>query len=380
MSFKEMPLMPDEKGNVLFYPHIPKNSLTSLRNVLSGRWIGQGPLVDKFEKKFSKMFTCDSPCVATGAGTDALHISYILTGLKAGDEVITPVFTCTATNIPLLYMGVKIKFADVDPITMNISVDSVKKLITPKTKAIICMHYAGLPCNMDELKKIASKNKIPIIEDAAHALGAMYNNKPIGSFSEFTIFSFQAVKHITTGDGGMLCIKNKQLLKKARRIRWFGINREGKHKGTWENDIIEIGYKYQMTDIGASIGLEGLKEFKNILNHRKKLFEVYLNELSKNKNIICVNDDDKRKKHAAWLFTILLEKKDYLQKKLREKKIETNQVHFRNDKYSIFRKFARNYKFPNMDFVENKYLVLPLHSKISKSNVKYICELINKLI
>ena len=135
-----------------------------------------------------------------------------------------------------------------------------------------------------------------------------------------------------------------------------------------------------MTDIGASIGLEALKEFKNILNHRKKLFEIYLNELSKNKNIICVNDDDKRKKHAAWLFTIILEKKDYLQKKLREKKIETNQVHFRNDKYSIFRKFVRNCKFPNMDFIENKYLVLPIHPKISKSNVKYICGLINKLI
>ena len=380
MSFKEMPLMPDEKGNVLFYPHIPKNSLTSLRNVLSGRWIGQGPLVDKFEKKFSKMFTCDSSCVATGAGTDALHISYILTGLKAGDEVIAPVFTCTATNIPLLYMGVKIKFADIDPLTMNISVDSVKKLITPKTKAVICMHYAGLPCNMDELKKITSKNKIPIIEDAAHALGAMYDNKPIGSISEFTSFSFQAVKHITTGDGGMLCVKNKKLLKKAQRIRWFGIDREGKHKGIWENDIIEVGYKYQMTDISASIGLEALKSFKNILNHRKKLFEVYLSELSKNKNVICVNDDDKRKKHSAWLFTILLEKKDYLQKKLRENKIETNQVHFRNDKYSIFRKFARNYKFPNMDFIENKYLVLPLHSKVSISNVKYICRLINKFI
>ena len=123
-----------------------------------------------------------------------------------------------------------------------------------------------------------------------------------------------------------------------------------------------------------------LKEFKNILNHRKKLFEVYLNELSKNKNIICVNDDDKRKKHSAWLFTILLEKKDYLQKKLKEKKIETNQVHFRNDKYSIFKKFAKNYKFPNMDFIENKYLVLPLHSKISQSNAKYICKLINKFI
>ena len=380
MSFKEIPLMPDKKGMVLFYPYIPKNSISSLRNVLSGRWIGQGPLVNKFEEKFSRMFARGNACVATGAGTDALHISYILAGLKAGDEVIAPVFTCTATNIPFLYMGVKIKFADVDPFTMNISVDSVKKLITSKTKAVICMHYAGLPCNMDELKKITSKNKIPIIEDAAHALGAMYDNKPIGSISEFTSFSFQAVKHITTGDGGMLCIKNKKLLKKAQRIRWFGIDREGKYKGIWENDIIEVGYKYQMTDISASIGLEALKSFKNILNHRKKLFEVYLSELSKNKNVICVNDDDKRKKHSAWLFTILLEKKDYLQKKLRENKIETNQVHFRNDKYSIFKKFARNYKFPNMDFIENKYLVLPLHSKVSISNVKYICRLINKFI
>ena len=380
MSFKETPLMPDKKGTVLFYPYIPKKSISSLRNVLSGRWIGQGPLVNKFEEKFSRMFARGNTCVATGAGTDALHVSYILAGLKAGDEVIAPVFTCTATNIPFLYMGVKIKFADVDPLTMNISVDSVKKLITPKTKAVICMHYAGLPCNMDELKKITSKNKIPLIEDAAHALGAMYDNKPIGSISEFTSFSFQAVKHITTGDGGMLCIKNKKLLKKAQRIRWFGIDREGKHKGIWENDIIEVGYKYQMTDISASIGLEALKNFKNILNHRKKLFEVYLSELSKNKNIICVNDDDKRKKHSAWLFTILLEKKDYLQKKLRENKIETNQVHFRNDKYSIFKKFARNYKFPNMDFIENKYLVLPLHSKVSISNVKYICGLINKFI
>ena len=380
MSFKEIPLMPDKKGTVLFYPYIPKNSISSLRKVLSGRWIGQGPLVNKFEEKFSRMFARGNACVATGAGTDALHISYILAGLKAGDEVIAPVFTCTATNIPFLYMGVKIKFADVDPLTMNISVDSVKKLITPKTKAVICMHYAGLPCNMDELKKITSKNKIPIIEDAAHALGAMYNNKPIGSISEFTSFSFQAVKHITTGDGGMLCVKNKKLLKKAQRIRWFGIDREGKHKGIWENDIIEVGYKYQMTDISASIGLEALKSFKNILNHRKKLFEVYLSELSKNKNVICVNDDDKRKKHSAWLFTILLEKKDYLQKKLRENKIETNQVHFRNDKYSIFRKFARNYKFPNMDFIENKYLVLPLHLKVSISDVKYICRLINKFI
>ena len=380
MSFKELPLMSDKKGTVLFYPYIPKNSLTALKKVVSSRWIGQGPLVDKFEKKFSKKFANGNHCLATGAGTDALHLSYILADLKKGDEVIAPVYTCTATNIPFLYMGVTIKFADIDPLTMNISVNSVKKLITKKTRAIVCMHYGGLPCDMDELKKIAKKNKIPIIEDAAHALGATYNNKPIGSISEFTMFSFQAIKHITTGDGGMLCIKNKKLIKKAQRIRWFGINRTGKQKGTWENDIFEIGYKYQMTDLGASIGLESLKDFKSILGHRRQIFKIYLNELSKNKNIICVNDENKKKKHAAWLFTILLEKKDQLQKKLREKKIETNQVHFRNDKYSIFKKFVKNHKFPNMDFIENKYLVIPIHPKITESKAKYICNQINKII
>jgi len=380
MSFKELPLMSDKKGTVLFYPYIPKNSASAIKKVLSGRWIGQGPMVERFEKKFSRMFAKNNPCIATGAGTDALHLAYILSGLKFGDEVIAPVYTCTATNIPFLYMGIKIKFADVDPITMNISVESVKKLITNKTKAIVCTHYGGLPCDMDELKKIASQKKIPIIEDAAHALGATYRNKPIGSLSEFTMFSFQAIKHITTGDGGMLCIKNKKLLDKARRIRWFGIDREGKQKGTWKNDIYEVGYKYQMTDIGASIGFESLKNFKKVINHRRKIYEIYLNELSKNNNIICVQDDDKRKKHAAWLFTILLEKKDFLQKKLREKGIETNQVHFRNDKYSVFKKFVKNSKFPNMDYIENKYLVLPIHLKVKTSDAKYICQLINKYI
>ena len=135
--------MSDKKGTVLFYPYIPKNSTSAIKKVLSGRWIGQGPMVDKFEKKFSKMFAKNTPCIATGAGTDALHLAYILSGLKFGDEVIAPEYTCTATNIPFLYMGVKIKFADVDPITMNISVESVKKLITNKTRAIVCTHYGG---------------------------------------------------------------------------------------------------------------------------------------------------------------------------------------------------------------------------------------------
>ena len=379
MSFKEKPLMKSSQGTVLFYPYISKNVFSKVKKVLNSRWIGQGPLVDKFEKNFKEKLSLKNKCLTTGSGTDALHLSYLLAGLKEGDEVIAPVFTCTATNIPLLYMGIKIKFADIDLKTMNINVDHVKKLITPKTKAIIVVHYGGLPCDMDELQKIANKFKIPIIEDAAHALGATYKKKFIGDISQFTIFSFQAIKHITTSDGGMICLKNNELIKKAKRLRWFGIDREKKQNATWKNDIYEIGYKYQMTDLAAAIGIEGLKDLTKILKHRKKIFEIYQNILSKNNNIVCVNDEDKRKTHACWLFTIISENKDKIQKKLRERKIETNQVHFRNDKYSIFKKFSKNYNFPNMNQIEDQYLVLPIHHKVSESKAKYIAETINKI-
>jgi dTDP-4-amino-4,6-dideoxygalactose transaminase len=381
MAFKDLSLMKDNKKNiVLFYPHISKNSIKSLKKTLSTRWIGQGPMVEKFEKKISHEFANKLPVISTGSGTDALHLAYLLAGIKKNDEVIAPVFTCTATNIPLLYIGAKIKFADLDKKTMNICINSVKRLITKKTKAIICVHYGGLPCDLKELQELADKFKIPLIEDAAHALGAEYNNKKIGSISDFTIFSFQAIKHITTGDGGALCIKNKKLLDKAKRLRWFGIDRKKKQLGIWENDIKEVGYKYQMTDLGATLGYESLLEFKNILKHRRDIYQVYLNELTKNRNIFCVHEESKIKKHAAWMFTILVEKKIFLQNKLRTKGIETNQVHFRNDKYSIFKEFVKHNNFPNMDYVENKYLVLPVHTKMTLNDASRVAKEINRII
>ena len=375
--FKDYPLMKNNKGSVpLFYPHIPKNSIKSLQKVLKGRWIGQGPLVDKFESVFSKKFTNNLPCVAVGSGTDALHLSYLLAGIKKNDEVICPVFTCTATNIPLLYIGAKIKFADIDPKTFNISIDHVKKLVSKKTKAIVFVNYGGLPCDLSELNKIAKKYKVKLIQDAAQSLGNIYKNKPITQYSDFTIFSFQAIKHISSGDGGLLCFKDKKILKKAYRMRWFGIDRLKKQGGTWENDIKEIGYKYQMTDLGAAILLDALKEFSKIRKHRKKIFDIYEKNLKKNKKIKIINASGKFT-HSNWLFTILVDEKDYLQKKLRQSNIETNQVHFRNDRYSIFKKFVSNKKFPNMDLVEKKYLVLPVHTKMRFSDANYVAQKVN---
>jgi len=378
--FKDYPLMKENKGSIpLFYPHIPKSSLQAMKKVLSGRWIGQGPLVDKFEINFSKTFADNLPCVAVGSGTDALHLAYLLAGIKKGDEVICTIFTCTATNIPLLYIGAKIKFADIDSNSFNISIKSVEKLITKKTKAIVFVNYGGLPCELSKLNKLAKKHNIKLIQDAAQSLGSTYNKKSIVKYSDYTIFSFQAIKHISSGDGGLLCIKKKKLLKKALRMRWFGIDRLKKQGGTWENDIKEVGYKYQMTDLGACILLESMKEFSKIKNHRKKIFNIYLKKLSKNKNIKIINQKG-RFTHSHWLFTLVTNKKDFLQKKLRQLNIESNQVHFRNDKYSIFNKFIKKKKFPNMNKMEKKYLVIPIHTKMSISDANYVADSINKIL
>ncbi len=208
-------------------------------------------------------------------------------------------------------------------------------------------------------------------------LGATYKGKTIGEISPFTMFSFQAIKHITTGDGGMLVMQDQNLAPKAERIRWFGIDRSNKQKGVWENDITEVGYKYQMTDISAAMGIAALREFDQTLTHRQQLFEEYKKGFNGAAGIklIGANADDRT--HAAWLCTALVEN-DRLgfMRRLRDKKIESGQVHYRNDRYSILG--GRRDDLPNMDAVEENYIVLPLHMKMTKENVQYICEVIKE--
>jgi dTDP-4-amino-4,6-dideoxygalactose transaminase len=381
-NYTDFPLLESKKKSYpLFYPYVSKKSIKGVSNVLKTRWIGQGPLVDVLEEKFKKKFAKNNECVAVGSGTDALHLAYILADIKKGDEVIAPLFTCTATNIPLLYIGAKIKFADIDPRTMNISIEHVKKLITKKTKAIVFVNYGGIPCDLGELNKIKKKYKVTLIQDAAQSLGSKYRNKNITDYADFSIFSFQAIKHISSGDGGMLTFKNKKLLDKSRRIRWFGIDRVKKQGGTWENDITEIGYKYQMTDIGARMLLDSMNDFSKILTHRKKIFGIYKKILSKNNKLTFLDTKSKDLSNSFWLCTIIVHKKRIeLQNYLRNLNIETNQVHFRNDRYSIFKKFIKKGTYPNMDKYENNYLVIPLNLEISSKDAYYIGKTINNFL
>jgi perosamine synthetase len=373
---QEVPLMAEGPGNiVLFTPHVPSKAIEYVAQVLNSRWIGQGPRVEEFETTFSQKFCTGNPTIAVGSGTDALHLAYLLAGIRPGDEVAVPVFTCTATNIPLLYIGAKPVFVDVDPDSMNISVEHLRKVVNSKTKAIVVVHYGGLPCDMDEISSIAKEFNIPVIEDAAHAVGARYKGRNIGEISEFTMFSFQAIKHITTGDGGLLSFKDAGIFDLSKRLRWFGIDRSSKQLGVWENDIKEIGYKYQMTDIGAAMGIAGLEEFASTLSHRQSLLNRYEQLLDANEQVRIIAHTADDREHAAWLCTIAVDRRRDLQQKLLNHGIESNQVHYRNDRYSIFCEEKLN--LPNMNYLEERYLCLPLHTKMSIANVDRICEVIN---
>jgi dTDP-4-amino-4,6-dideoxygalactose transaminase len=379
MTRKEInvaPVMEEGEGRiVLFRPNIPKKAIEYISGVLESRWIGQGPRVDEFEKKFEASFGGGHTAISCGSGTDALHLAYLLAGVKSEDEVICTVFTCTASNLPALYIGATPIFADIVPSTLNIDPAHVRSLISKKTKAIVFVDYGGLPAELDELVRISQEFDIPLIEDAAHALGARHNGRPIGSISDYTIFSFQAIKHITTGDGGMLMIKDSAKVEEAKRLRWFGIDRNSKFHGIWENDIHEVGFKYQMNDIAAAMGLAALEEFDEALKLRKQLLSTYIQGLKGVENLEIIGAPVTYD-HAAWLFTVLVPDAKELRDFLFTKDIESGQVHFRNDRYAIFG--GRRTNLPNMDAVESRYLVLPLHTHMSANDVNRVCEAIKK--
>lgn len=352
-------------------PYVPAEAIGAVSNVLLSRWIGQGPKVEEFERRFSEQIAGGRASVATGSCTDALHLAYLLAGIGPGDEVIAPLFTCTATNIPLLYCGATIRFCDVAPDSLNMDPVHCKSLLTERTKAIVVVNYGGAPVSKDFFNF-----GTPVIEDCAQSLGGRF---PIRG--KYACFSFQAVKHIGTGDGGML-VCPEGLQAKAKRIRWFGIDRAAKLAGTWANDITELGYKYQMNDIAAAMGIEGLNGLDSQMRHRRKLRSAYFQGVLGVSGITLLDTDGDS---ACWLCTVAVERRDDFKRKLFSEGIESDQTHYRNDRYTIFKQFVgadvnwpkcREGQFPNMDAIDSKYLVLPMHMGMDIADVEHICAVI----
>ena len=262
---------------------IDEDDIQAVIEVLKSDWLTTGPKVGEFEQAVAN-FVGSKYAVAVSSGTAALHAAMFAIGIGPGDEVIVPPITFAATANCVVYQGGIPVFADVDPETLLIDPKEAENKITPRTKAIIAVDYAGQPCNYDKLLSISKNHNIPLIADSCHALGALYKGRPVGSIADLTVFSFHPVKHITTGEGGMITTNNEEYEKRMRIFRNHGIttdHRQREKQGSWFYEMVELGYNYRITDFQSALGISQLPKLPQWLKRRWEIAARYDDELSK---------------------------------------------------------------------------------------------------
>lgn len=392
------------KHNIpLFKVYMSKNASSEVSKVLESGFIGQGHVVDEFEKDLKEFFNNDY-IVTVNSATSAEHLALHMLkkptkttkgehgvayyesnwpGLQDGDEVLATPLTCTATNFPILANNLNIKWVDIDPKTLNMDLDDLSRKITAKTKVIFLVHWGGYPMDLDKLKSIqerAYKNfgfKPAIIEDCAHALGSTFNGKPLGTHGNICTYSLQAIKHCTSVDGGILIVPHKELYRRAKLLRWYGIDRESDRKDfRCEADIPEWGFKFHMNDVNASIGKENLKEVKKNVIAKHKSNGKYYDEVLKDVKGVTLLERDERMDSAYWIYSLLVEDKDKFTEHMKNCGIATSQVHERNDIHSCLSKYRTD--LPNLDKIKNKLTAIPVGWWVSKEEREYIVECIKK--
>jgi len=348
---------------------LPKKKLLipKLSKILYSGKIAEGKAVYDFEKNFKKKFQFSKyEALAVSSGTAALHMAFILCGIKKNDEIISSPITAEPTNISILQAGGKVKFADVNPLTGNLDPKSVEKKINKKTKAICVVHYGGYPAEIIKLMNIAKKYKLYLIEDCAHALGAKVSNRFVGSFGDFSVFSFQAVKQITTIDGGVLLIKNKKFYSRAKKIRWFGLT---KNLPRIKNRIKNLGFKYNMTNVSATIGIEQLKEIDNLNKKNIKHAKIFEKIIKKNK-YLKFSIPLKNSKSTYWLFNLLTNNSKDLINKFSRAGIEASKVHLPNYLHPIFN--SSNVKLSGCEEFYKNILHIPCGWWLKKKDINKI--------
>lgn len=357
----------------LVKPFIPDRNvlMPELEEILYSGYIAEGKAVSDFENQFSR-FIGNPYCLALHSGTDALHLALLLADVGLGDEVISTPMTAEPTNVAITMVGAKVVWGDVDPDTGLLDPVSVRSLITSKTKAIVLVHYAGMVCDMTQFNLISEEYNIPIIEDAAHALGSKFDGKYIGCNSPYTIFSLQAIKHMTTVDGGFLTVKSPDVLDKARIKRWFGLD---KTKPRLENDIKETGYKYSMNNVNATIGLIQMCYIRSNLDKYIDNGKYYDVQLQKRDGIHLVKYYDKTEP-SYWLYTMKVERRDDFIKMMEANGVMASPLHHRNDTHSLFAESKR--ELPQLDKFYKQLVHIPCGWWIGEEERNLIAELIQK--
>lgn len=390
------------KNISLFKVFMSENVFKPVEDVLKSGFITQGPKVEQFEEELSIFFnhkyvlTLNSATSGLTLALRLLQKSYeeketsedplgFWPGFdKEKDIVLTPALTCFATNAAILANGCKICWIDTDNSTANVSIEDIKSKLTENTKILYIVHWGGYPVDLDALKTLQEEHFIKygyrfrIIEDCAHAFGAEYKNKMLSNHGNICVFSLQAIKHLTTGDGGLITLPTESLYEKAKLLRWFGIDRNKRNYNRkdfrLENDIEEYGYKFHMNDINATIGLSNLPHMEELLSKNRYNYQYLYNNLREIKDITLFENKNDRK-GSAWLFTMKVTRKNEFIEKMKEYGIATSQVHNRNDINSCVSEFKT--VLPNLDVLETELICIPVGWWLNQEDLDYMIEKIN---
>jgi len=368
--------MPKNKKNKIKIPYghqwIDSDDIKGVVKVLKSDWLTQGPKIEEFEKAVAKY--CGAKYgVAVSSGTSALYIAYKAAGIKNGDEIITTPLTFAATGNMMAMLGAKPVFVDVDRVTLNINPLEIERKINSKTKAIVPVDFAGNPCNYDEIFKIARKNNLLVIEDACHALGAEYKGKKIGSFSDMTVLSFHPVKHITTGEGGMVLTNNENFYNKLKVFRNHGMIKKPEN-GSWYYEIEEPSFNFRITDMQCALGISQLKKLNKFLQKRRQIVKKYDEAFRGFKNIV-IPSEEKLAKSAWHLYVVqVLGDRRKIFDLLQEKGIGA-QVHYMSLHMHPFYKNKFGYKEGDFPIAEKYYqraITMPIFPGMRDKDVQYV--------
>jgi perosamine synthetase len=371
-------------------PSIGNEEIDAVVQVLKSGWLTTGAKVKEFEKQFSQ-FVGSRHGVAVNSATAALHLALKAVGVSHGDEVIVPTMTFAATAEVVLYLGAKPVLVDCEPDTLNIDPAALERALTAKTKAILPVHFAGHPCDMDRILDFARARDLKIIEDAAHALPAAYGSRRIGSLGDITCFSFYATKTLTTGEGGMATTDNAEWAEQMRMLSLHGISHDAWDRygsqGSWYYEILTVGYKYNLTDIAASLGIEQLKKCRALATARRRVAEAYdrgFADLAEIHTPVSRNGVE----HAWHLYVIQLDldrltidRREFIEA-LRQRNIGTS-VHFMPLHLHPYyqRTFAyQRGDFPNAAAAYERIISLPIYPKMTADDVNDVIDAVRAIV
>lgn len=347
----------------------------AVQETLYSGYIAEGEKVARFTKLIAD-YVGNPRTVLVNSCTTALTVAYRLAGVEPGTEVISTPLTCIASNEPIIALGGKPVWADVDPETGMIDPDDIEHLVNEKTRAILVLHKEGDPARLDEILAIAKKHNLKVIEDAAHAIGTEYKGRRIGNHGDYVCFSFQAIKQLATGDGGALLCKSEDDFHRARKMKWFGMDRENSDgKNIYLQDIDDYGFKGNMNDISATIGIEQMKHINDIIRSHHTNGELYSDLLANTPGIALIRRD-KADYGAYWAYCLMVENRSDFEIMLQKQGIASSQVHPRNDIYSIFSESKR--ELPNVDKFSKIETSLPCGWWVTPEDVQRICDVIKK--